>query len=141
MRRDGYVQDIRLPPGKHVDKPSLVWRLATKKPGKHTVEVTYRAEGLTWAADYLAIYDEAQKTIDFSSWATLRNATGTSFDGAELTLVSGGNSAPQLAYNPYQPYGAAPRASTTPPMRYTVPTPLHVGNGESVQVELMAPRI
>src|SRR5262245_42880659 len=58
MRRDGYVQDIKLPAGKQVDKPSLVWRLATKKPGKHTVEVTYRADGLSWAADYLAIFDE-----------------------------------------------------------------------------------
>ena len=33
MRRDGYVQDIRMPAGQGVDKPSLVWRLATKKPG------------------------------------------------------------------------------------------------------------
>jgi hypothetical protein len=140
MRRDGYVQDIKLPAGKQVDKPSLVWRLATKKPGKHTVEVTYRADGLTWTADYLAIFDESQKTIDFSAWATLRNATGTSFDGAELTLVSGGNAMPQVAINPYLPYANAPRQST-PPTRFTVPTPIHVGNGESVQVELMTPKI
>jgi hypothetical protein len=136
MRRDGYVQDIKLPAGKQVDKPSLVWRLATKKPGKQTVELTYRADGLAWTADYLAIYDETAKTIDFSAWATLRNATGTSFDGAELTLVSGGNASPSVMVNPYQPYANAPR-STAPPTRFTVPTPIHVGNGESVQVELM----
>jgi hypothetical protein len=141
MRREGYVQDIRLPAGKHVDKPSLVWRLATKKPGKHTLEVTYRADGLSWGADYLAIFDEGQKTIDFSAWATLRNATGTSFDGAQLTLVGGGGGAPQVPTNPYLPYAAAPRQSSTPPVRFTVPNPLHVGSGESVQVELMAPRI
>ncbi len=140
MRRDGYVQDIKLPPGKPVDKPSLVWRLATKKPGKHTVEVTYRADGLAWTADYLAIYDEAQKTIDFSAWATLRNATGTSFDGAELTLVSGGNALPSAMANVYSAYSNVPR-QTTPPTRFTVPTPIHVGTGESVQVELMQPRI
>jgi hypothetical protein len=140
MRRDGYVLDIKLPPGKPVDKPSLVWRLATKKPGKHTVEVTYRADGLVWSADYLAIFDEAARTIDFSAWATLRNSTGTSFDGAELTLVSGGNALPAAMINPYLPYANAPR-QTTPPVRFTVPTPIHVGNGESVQVELMAPRI
>ena len=140
MRRDGYVQDIKLPAGKQVDKPSLVWRLATKKPGKHTVEVTYRADGLTWTADYLAIFDEGAKTIDFSAWATLRNATGTSFDGAELTLVSGGNALPQAVVNPYLPYANAPRQSQ-PPVRFTVPTLIHVGNGESVQVELMTPKI
>ncbi|HEY5948891.1 MAG TPA: hypothetical protein VIV40_25545 [Kofleriaceae bacterium] len=142
MRRDGYVQDIKLPAGKQVDKPSLVWRLATKKPGKHTVEVTYRADGLAWSADYLAIYDETAKTIDFSAWATLRNATGTSFDGAELTLVSGGNAGPSaVTVNPYPYYGQAPARQSAPPVRFTVPTPIHVGNGESVQVELMPPKI
>jgi hypothetical protein len=137
LRRDGYVQDIRLPAGKAVDKPSLVWRLTAKKPGKQTVEVTYRADGLTWAADYLAIFDEAAKTIDFSAWATLRNSTGTGFDGAELTLVSGGQSAPQV-YNPYMPQVQRP---ATPVTRYTIPALVHVGNGESVQVELMPTKL
>lgn len=141
MRRDGYVQDIRLPAGTHVDKPSLVWRLATKKPGKHTVEVTYRADGLTWSADYLAIFDEAAKTIDFSAWATLRNTSGTRFDNAELTLVSGGSAMPQVAVNPYNFYGQMPLRQTTPPTRFTVPNLVNVGSGESVQVELAPPKI
>jgi hypothetical protein len=134
MRRDSFVQDIRLPAGKGADKPSLVWRLAAKKPGKHDVEVTYRAEGLSWSADYLALFDESARTIDFAAWATLRNATGTDFDGAELTLVGGGTSSA-----PYNPYGTPVRQSS-PPTRFTVPTPVHVGNGESVQVELMPAR-
>jgi hypothetical protein len=137
MRRDSYVQDIRLPAGKATDKPSLVWRLSAKKPGKQNLEVTYRAEGLSWAADYLAIFDEGAKTIDFSAWATVRNATGTSFDGAELTLVSGGGNQSAGYYNPY----GAPARPPAPSTRFTVPTPVHVGNGESVQVELMPPRI
>ena len=137
MRRDGYVQDVRLPAGKGIEKPTLVWRLATKKPGKHSVELTYRADGLTWSADYLAIYNEAQRTIDFSAWATLKNATGTSFDGAELTLVSGGVPlAPTPGLNVY----ALPGRTLAPPTRFTVPHLVHVGASESVQVELMPPR-
>ncbi len=141
LRRDSYVQDIRLPAGTQADKPSLVWRLATKKPGKHDVEVTYRAEGLSWSADYLAVYDESKQTIDFSAWATLRNATGTSFDGAEVTLVSGGNALASVAVNPYTAYGGLPVRQSAPPSRFTLPVPIHVGSGESVQVELIAPRI
>jgi hypothetical protein len=137
MRRDSYVQDIRLPAGKGTDKPSLVWRLSAKKPGKHKVEVTYRAEGLSWSADYLALYDENAKTIDFSAWATLRNTTGTDFDGAELTLVTGGQSTPLNMYNPY----GMPARPATPTTRFAVPTPVHVGNGESVQVELMPGKV
>jgi hypothetical protein len=121
LHRDGYVQDVKLPAGASADKPSLAWRLATKKPGKHTVELSYRAEGMTWSADYLAILDEAGKSVDFSAWATIKNATGASFDGADVALV-----------------GAAPPQHTG--TRFAVPTPVRIGDGETVQVELMSAR-
>lgn len=69
MRRD-FVQDVRLPAGAG-NQPSLVLRVAGKKPGKHAIELTYRAAGLTWSADYLAILDEAARALDFSAWATV----------------------------------------------------------------------
>jgi hypothetical protein len=117
MRRDGFVQDVRLAAG--VEKPTLAWRVATKKPGKQTVELTYRADGMSWSADYLAIYDEAAKTLDFAAWATIKNATGATFDDAQLTLVAGGKG---------------------PQAQYRVPSQVHLGAGESVQVELIPRR-
>jgi hypothetical protein len=114
-----------------------VWRLAAKHPGKQTVEVTYRADGMSWTADYLAIYEEAQRTIDFSAWATVKNASGASFDSAELTLVAGGGTSTAPA-NPYVAAAPHPPPATT---RFVVPTPVRIGNGESVQVELMQPRV
>ncbi|HSR97920.1 MAG TPA: DUF4139 domain-containing protein [Kofleriaceae bacterium] len=129
MRRDAYVQDVRLPASAGGDKPSLAWRLRGARSGKHTVEVTYRADGMSWSADYLAVLDDAGKAIDFSAWATIKNATGASYDGAELTLVSGG----AAAVRP----GAAGRP---PPARFVVPAPVRIGHGEAVQVELVPPR-
>jgi hypothetical protein len=117
MRRDGFVQDVRLAAG--VEKPTLAWRLATKKPGKQTVELAYRADGMSWSADYLAIYDEAAKTLDFAASATIKNATGATFDDAQLTLVSGGKLAQA---------------------QYRVPSQVHLGAGETVQVELIPRR-
>jgi len=137
MRREGYVQDVRLPPGTGVDKPSLVWRIASKKPGRHDVELTYRADGMSWTADYLAVLDEAGTSIDFSAWATVRNATGATFDNVELTLVSGGNAGPlSLAFNPY---GGPTRTTSAAavPIRYTIATPVQLVAGQSVQVELL----
>jgi hypothetical protein len=132
MRRDGYVQDVRLPAGSGVDKPTLVWRLGSKKPGKHDIEVTYRADGMTWTADYLAVLDEAGTSVDFSAWATVKNTTGATFDGAELTLVHGG-SAPAASL-----YGAPTKTAPPPaPARYTIAAPVHLGSGQSVQVELI----
>ena len=137
MRRDGYVQDVRLPAGASIDKPALVWRLAAKKPGKQTVEVTYRADGMSWSADYLAVLDETAKTIDFSAWATVRNATGAAFDNAELTLVSGG---PGAVATPANPYVVTPPHTPAQATRFVVPAAVRLGSGESVQVELMPPR-
>jgi len=131
MRRDGFVQDVRLAGG-GADKPTLAWRLATKKPGKQTVELTYRAEGMSWSADYLAIFDEAGKTLDFAAWATIKNSTGAAFDDAELTLVTGANPQPAVPGLPVRP--------AQPPGRYAVPSHVHLGAGESVQVELIPRR-
>jgi hypothetical protein len=127
MRRDGYVLDVRVP-GTSSDRPSLVWRIATKRPGKHTVELSYRAGGITWSADYLAVLDETGKALDFSAWATVKNSTGATFERAELTLVSGGTLAsPQAS-------GARP---TPAPLTFAVPSPVRLGAGDSVQVELV----
>jgi hypothetical protein len=133
MRRDGYVLDVRTPSGTS-DKPSLVWRVASKKPGKHTVELTYRADNIHWIADYLAVLDEAGKTIDFSAWATVRNNSGASYERAELTLVSGGSTLSSTAANT-----AALRAPP-PPLRFTSASPVKLGAGEAVQVELLPAR-
>jgi hypothetical protein len=130
MRRE-YVDDVRLPAGGG-DKPSLVLRMAGKKPGKHAIELTYRATGLSWSADYLAVLDETARSVDFSAWATVKNATGATFERAELTLASGGTTpaASAVAGKP----GAGP-------LRFTVPNPIRLAAGDSVQVELVPTRV
>jgi len=130
MRRDGFVLDVRLA-GAAGDKPSLVWRIATKKPGKHSIELAYRAEGMTWTADYLAVLDEPGKQVDFSAWATIKNATGATFEQADVTLVSG-------ATSPTAAAGARPQAPLT---RFTLPHPVRLGTGDSVQVELVPTKL
>lgn len=128
MRRDGYVLDVRAP-STGSDKPSLVWRLATKKPGKHTVELTYRADGITWSADYLAVLDDSGTKLDFSAWATVRNNTGAAFDRAQLTLVSGGGA---LSSSTATTTLRAPPS----PLRFVMQQPVKLGSNDSVQVEL-----
>jgi hypothetical protein len=139
LQRQGYVQDVRLAAGQANDKASLVWRLAPKKPGKHTVEVTYRAEGMSWTADYLAVLDDAQKTIDFSAWATIKNQSGATYDNADVVLATGGTGT--LMPATANPYAALPPRPNTPPQRFVVASPVKLGNGDSVQVELFPARV
>src|SRR5947208_2192575 len=35
-----------------ITKPTLVWKVAADKAGKHDARVTYQTDGLTWRADY-----------------------------------------------------------------------------------------
>jgi hypothetical protein len=120
MRRDGYVQDVRFATGGAADKPTLAWHLANAHPGKHDVELSYRAEGVAWTADYLAVLDDAGKAIDFSAWANVKNASGATFDDVELTLIGGTRQAPA---------------------RFAIARPVRLGTGETVQVELIPPRL
>src|SRR5205085_3353609 len=98
-------------------------------------ELAYRATGLAWTADYLAVLDEPGKLIDFSAWATIKNTTGATFDAADVTLVTGGVTATG---------GATQTQAARPlpvPMRYTVPHPVRIAAGDTVQVELAPPRV
>lgn len=132
MRRD-YVQDVRLPAGGG-DKPSLVLRMAGKKPGKHALELSYRATGLAWSADYLAVLDETARSVDFSAWATVKNGTGATFERAELTLASGGTTAGAAA-------GAGAGAGgKSGALRFTIPNPVRLAAGDAVQLELLPAR-
>jgi hypothetical protein len=133
MRRDGYVLDVRASSSAS-DKPSMLWRIATKKPGKHTVELTYRADNITWAADYLAVLDESGKSLDFAAWATIRNNSGAAFDRAEVTLVSGGGALSAAAA------GTAALRAPPVPLRFAVAAPIRLGAGDAVQVELTPAR-
>jgi hypothetical protein len=136
IRRGEYVRDIKLTGASGVtDRPSLMWKLKTARPGNQTLEVSYRARGgLSWAPDYTATLDESKQTLDFTAIATIQNQAGVDFDDVELTLVTGplGQSAALT-----NPYGQPLPRQTIPTTSYTVPRRVKLGRGDSVQIELM----
>jgi hypothetical protein len=139
LRRDGYVLDVKLGGAATGAQPTLVWRLSAKHGGKQPVEISYRVEGMAWSADYVAVFDASAKTLDFSAWATVKNATTATFDAAELTLVD--TTQPPLVAAPSKSATALVRPAGAPPSRFTVPGVVRLAAGETVQVELMAPRV
>lgn len=116
LRRE-YVNELRLPKGPGSDRGVLAMRLATRTLGKHTLELSYRATGMQWTADYVAVLDESGTTLDFSAWASLKNSTGASFESADLTLVDAKSSA-----------------------RYAIAQPVKLLANQQVQVPLVPPR-
>jgi hypothetical protein len=80
-------------PGGLMTKPTLVWNIITEKTGEHKTEVSYQTQGITWWADYNLTFKEGKDansgTVDFSSWVSIINETGATFDKAKLKLIAG----------------------------------------------------
>ena len=80
-------------PGGLITKPTLVWDIITNKTGEHTTEVSYETAGVTWWADYNLTFHEGKDansgTVDFGSWVSIINQSGTSYKDAKLKLIAG----------------------------------------------------
>jgi hypothetical protein len=70
-------------------QPTLSVLVNAAKPVKEVARLTYLSRGLDWAADYVAVFDEAKNTSSFQGWITLKNSSGTSFANARTQLVAG----------------------------------------------------
>ncbi|MGB3846439.1 MAG: DUF4139 domain-containing protein [Sphingopyxis sp.] len=69
-------------------RPTLSVTVDSKAAGARPLTLRYLSEGMSWRADYVALYDEAAKAMDLQGWVTLRNNSGTGFANAKLLLVA-----------------------------------------------------
>jgi hypothetical protein len=82
------IQFSSLPDGL-LTRPTLVWEIETRKPGKHQVEVSYIAQQMRWHADYNIVLNPADTQADVSGWVTMENKTGTTYKEAGIKLLAG----------------------------------------------------
>jgi hypothetical protein len=57
--------------------------------GRRDATLSYLTTGLSWKADYVALFDEQAKKLDMQGWVTLTNKSGTTFSDAVTQLVAG----------------------------------------------------
>lgn len=129
VRRGEHVVDIKLGKADFDHQPALEWKLAVKKPGKQTLDVSYRTYGLAWSPEYSAVVDG--DVVDFTAWAAVRNDTGLDLTATELTLVSDAPAATTSGY-----VGPAAR----PPVMFKVARPVDLPSAQAMQVELAPKR-
>jgi hypothetical protein len=53
------------------------------------IHLSYLSRGLSWASDYVAVFDESAGATSLQGWITLTNASGTGFENARIQLVAG----------------------------------------------------
>jgi hypothetical protein len=99
-------------------RPTLSVTVNGAHRGSEPATLSYLTPGLSWRADYVALFDEASAKIDVQGWVTLNNSSGTTYDNAKTLLVAGNpsitgnenNSSPRY-YRP-QPRATLAQAGT-----------------------------
>lgn len=88
LNPEGQAELAELPKGL-VSKPSLLWKLETTRAGKHDTEIAYQTQGLNWKCDYVAVANADDSKADLTSWVTLDNKSGATYEDAALKLMAG----------------------------------------------------
>lgn len=70
-------------------QPTLSVTVDAAQAGGHDVTLSYLTTGLSWKADYVALFDEKQSALNLQGWTTLTNNSGTSYKDAKTQLVAG----------------------------------------------------
>ena len=77
-----------MPEGLHA-KPTLVWLLENQGEKHQTIEVSYLTRGIFWKADYVAVVDQEDRSMDLTCWVTIRNESGSTYKDARVKLIAG----------------------------------------------------
>lgn len=84
-----YKFDLPQLPEGLITKPTLHWIVETNEPKKHELEMSYLTSGMTWAADYVMVYNDSNAVMDLNGWVTINNNAGTTFKNAKIKLIAG----------------------------------------------------
>ncbi|NEX95140.1 DUF4139 domain-containing protein [Caulobacter sp. 17J65-9] len=70
-------------------RPTLSVTVDAEKAGPRKATLSYLSGGLSWKADYVALFDEKAGKLDLQGWITLTNRSGTDFQDVSAQLVAG----------------------------------------------------
>jgi len=72
-----------------VTKPTLFWKIMSNKKIETPAEVTYMTAGFDWHAEYTAVIDDSETKMEVSSWVSIDNNSGATYENAKLKLIAG----------------------------------------------------
>lgn len=70
-------------------RPTLSIDVLSETASTREVTLRHLTKGLSWKADYVALFDEKAGSLDMQGWVTLTNNSGTTFSNAQAQLVAG----------------------------------------------------
>jgi len=149
VQRPDNVQDIRFSalPGGLLTRPTLLWLVATDKPGRQLAEVTYQTGGINWHAEYVLVLNADDTAADLTGWVSVDNRSGKTYRDAKMKFIAGDvrRIVEQAEYRGRAVVAAKGMAA---PMEekaffeyhmYTLPRPSTVADNETKQLEMFSP--
>ena len=131
-------------------QPTLSVTVDSDHAGARLATLSYLTTGLSWKADYVALFDENAGKLDLQGWVTLTNQSGTSFVDADAKLVAGnvqisdGSYQPRPYYNPIQGVTRAGTEANTGPGQqladyyiYSLPERTTIAQNQTKQVSFL----
>ena len=70
-------------------RPTLSVTVESRSAGTRPATLSYLTNGLSWKADYVALFDETAGRLDLQGWVTLQNSSGVDYADADVQLVAG----------------------------------------------------
>lgn len=70
-------------------KPTLVWKVFSKKEGKQDIALSYNVSNISWNAKYVGVLNDAETQMDINSWVSIDNSSGGNYENATLKLIAG----------------------------------------------------
>lgn len=91
LRQDGIPSRVIFDkvPDNLRSSPTLSVLARMAQPLRSDIRLAYLSRGLSWASDYVMVFDESAGSAALQGWITLTNQTGTSFANAKVQLVAG----------------------------------------------------
>jgi hypothetical protein len=94
-------------------EPTLSVTVDAAQAGPHDVTLSYLTTGLSWKADYVALFDEKAGALKLQGWVTLTNNSGTSYKDVKTQLVAGDINITNEYNNNWQPRPSPNRGGGT----------------------------
>lgn len=150
VQRADNVRDIRFGalPGGLLTRPTLVWKVFTKKPGRQLAEVTYQTGRVNWHAEYVLVLNPNDTAADLTGWVSVNNRSGKTYRNAKMKFIAGDVRRVQ-PQRPQRVAGAMYKGRRPDePMAekaffeyhmYTLPRPSTVADNETKQLEMFSP--
>jgi hypothetical protein len=72
------------------DKPQMLyWNVKSEVDGEATIQITYFTSSITWSADYIAIADKDEASMNIDGFVRVTNNSGEEYEDAQVRLVVG----------------------------------------------------